>query len=226
MDIPTIASHLRRCMASGSFTQMERDLDSWWGEIERDRDARWRKAVEDWFVREGHEYPVLGSPDAVDVAITEAHRLGLDAARDRVRDLSSREPADPPTYKAMQAEVEAYNRDQRLRREAYRECMLRYVTGSPYQCTERAAREYPLRKLQRRVVPDPHGHGQWSTSDSNGRLYWYNTNGDSGAVVAGVPEGGLSGSFLPHLTTERVRTLAALLDNPWEIVDDVTPEGE
>jgi len=104
---------------------------------------------------------------------------------------------------------ERYNHDQRIRREAYATALneLGYIAmGSP---CERAAARYPLRKLVPKLIPDPNGaSGTWSYDGTMFFLFRGPTRSES---VSG-----------PAYTKERIRALAALLDDPWELVDDTS----
>lgn len=105
-------------------------------------------------------------------------------------------------------DLEQYNRGQRLRREGYETALeeLGYIAmGSP---KERAAQRHPLRKRVPKVIPDPHGDGEWAINEV-GLLSF------AGATRA---------ASLP-ITTDRIRALAALLDDPWTVEEDTSVEG-
>lgn len=114
--------------------------------------------------------------------------------------------------------MEQYNRDQRLRREAFA-AALAYAGACGSNHAARAAiaaKRYPLRKRVPKVIPDPHGTGEWAMMGDR-FIGW--RQGEPLLAAVGFTTSG------PCATPERVRGLAALLDDPWTWEEDTSPEG-
>lgn len=110
-------------------------------------------------------------------------------------------------------DVGRFNAEQRIRREAYAAALTEcgYIgTGGP---VDRAASRYPLRKRVPKAIHDPHGLGEWRIGP-----------GDLFQILAGKGARWRDANTGIYWSHERVRVLAALLDNSWTWEDDTSPE--
>lgn len=135
------------------------------------------------------------------------------------------EYATGDTAAPWEHDVDAFNREQRARREAYAQGMMAGdITSRKGDvlngfCRAEAARRYPLKKREPRIMPDPHPYdaGQWCIVNVPTRRVAYRSSP--------LKKWSLDGEF-PCLTEDRLRALVALLDSPFTYVDDTTPEQE
>jgi hypothetical protein len=109
-------------------------------------------------------------------------------------------------------DLERFNDAQRIRRTTYADAVLEMGIISHVNPQIMAAQRYPLRKRVPKVIPDPHQDGRWMADA--GKLFWN--------VRAKESWGPMPSHFA--LTPERIRALAALLDDPWTIEEDVSVE--
>lgn len=125
-----------------------------------------------------------------------------------------------PDAVSVPDDVEQFNREQRIRREAYATALteLGYIAmGSP---RDRAATRYPLKKRVAKVIADPHyAHWGWRHAPPS--------PGEVPYVHAEFYDGSDKGwqrhpSLL--LSEERIRLLAELIDNPWTWEDSTEIE--
>lgn len=118
-------------------------------------------------------------------------------------------------------DLEQHNAEQRIRRDTWEVAALYYTnrdTGESmgswrYRIRERAAATFPLRKrVPKPPIPDPHDDGHWQLA---GTLMWLPSSASVWRSGSGVTA---------LLTIERVSALAALLAEPFELVDDHSVE--
>jgi hypothetical protein len=138
---------------------------------------------------------------------------GLYALLDGSR--GERAPAQCAT--AVADDVEQYNREQRIRREAYAEGLApRHL--DPLGRKRLAAKRYPLRKHVPKVIEDPHCRGSWrlvaEDADHKERAQFSND---------GVLDWHDPSTLL--WTSDRIRALAALLKNPWTFEESTEVES-
>lgn len=124
-------------------------------------------------------------------------------------------PPPPPgawEYDAPE-DWERYNELQRIRREA---CEAALPQPTPQERASIAAHRYPLKKrVPKPPIEDPHYHViMWEARFHKTYDTWH----------AGVVESGEGWPPGLLVTPERVRALAALLDNPWTWEDDESVE--
>lgn len=109
--------------------------------------------------------------------------------------------------------VEQFNREQRLRREAYEDALEDRGHAVPQERASAAARRYPLKKRVPATVDDPGGNGGRWTYQEGSKFFYFHGPRDRCPSVHG-----------PAWTAPRVRALSALLDSHWVFVDDVEVE--
>lgn len=127
-------------------------------------------------------------------------------------------------------QVERHNDLQRARREAWVSAAQFYDAGQPADIGSRlkewgdeiageAAKQYPVKVRRRRVFPDPHGDGEWTTDEQV-------MSGFTHAIWRVREDDKLSPDTSPFkFTPERVALMQSLLDQPYEWVDDTSPEA-
>lgn len=200
---------------SEGWTRVVALIDAWAAEDEAER-ARGRAAVE--LVREYASHKAWCPAKGTSCACTCGFDAAFSAIAGNAPALASPAPCSEPLY-AEETENERFNREQRIRREAY-------ATGHAFLSGDRAlsellaARNYPLRKRVSRVVPDPHGLGEWSVRPvpafdaphahwrANAREVWEAHRLDL------------------LLSGERVEVIRDLMLSPWAWEDDTSVEGE
>lgn len=137
--------------------------------------------------------------------------------------------ADIEGWTAVEDEqVERYNREQRVRREAYEEGAREHdkmrpvlVRGEHFAVWLRtvradAARRYPLRKRVPKVILDPHKDGEWQAGVQPGYSLRWRTCPPY--MWASPPSSVL-------FTPERMLALAALVKNPWTYEESTEVES-
>lgn len=112
-------------------------------------------------------------------------------------------------------EVERFNQEQRIRREAYAKALEHAGGAHVIGARQQAARVYPLKKRVQATRDDPHnGRFMWRFVPEFNRFEWT-----------------MDGQWVPYrrtettpITPERVRALYALLQSPWTYEDDASVE--
>lgn len=125
-------------------------------------------------------------------------------------------------------DAERFNELQRAKRDAFEAAGLYYdppQEGYDYYLWLKgvrveAARRYPIRKRVAKVIPDPHGLGKWRVrapieGDEQGRRLFQ--------ILAGALDWHDANTGI-YWSEARVRVLAGLLDDPFEVVDDPSVE--
>lgn len=114
---------------------------------------------------------------------------------------------------ADQEQVEQFNREQRIRREA---CEAALPQPAPRERAQIAAVRYPLkRRVPAPPIDDPHGQGFWRI-EASGKVSYSSASNRSNLMPWSLN--------YPTLTPARVRALYALLESPWVWEDDTEPE--
>lgn len=108
---------------------------------------------------------------------------------------------------------EEYNRLQRARRAGYELALYATQYPMPQERARLAAEAFPLKKRTHKVIPDPHGAGEWTFDGES--FVWRNGHPEFRAFPNGM-----------LWSAERIRVLAVLLDDPWEWVDDSSVEED
>lgn len=118
-------------------------------------------------------------------------------------------------------DVEHFNDLQLARRQGYEHAMRGWLNREHPERDRsdvRAAAVYPVKVRRLRVLPDPHGDGEWTTDEQANAMSGYRF-----VVWNPVKEDdGPLGTM--HFDSERVALMQSLLDQPYGWVDDTSPE--
>lgn len=198
-------------------SRISRLINAWEAEMEAQRESVWHSFHRAWTACVGtaryDKAPWRECAKQVgDVVGTMGH-AGTECGTDHAKSTSP-EGGD----------MEQYNHDQRIRREAYEEALRHQGHAVPQERATAAASRYPLRKRVPRVIDDPHAS-----------VYAWRLNPEFTSEVGTrigecfeirfSPEGGWHANEHPALLTpQRVRALAALLDDPYMWEEDPSVE--
>lgn len=192
----------------------------------------WHFNIGDWpFLTKGE---AQRTHDLACAALEELPRPPLAAPGQRLGALPSAATWEPVVVMNEERDWEEHNREQRIRREAYEAAAHEHDfsrhrdTGSVYsEWLQRvrgdAARHYPLKKRVPKVIPDPHfpsgSTAAFRVCEARGNLHaaFEFLSAEPGWIPA--HKAGL------HWTHDRIRALAALLDDQWTWEDDTSVEG-